>query len=77
MAMLMVFEMTLDDTMILPLMLACVVSYTMGCAACRCPALYSMGGKRRGRAQGPRQARVERAARARPDSSRVGPVVTN
>ena len=73
MAMLMVFEMTLDDTMILPLMLACVVSYTM-VRRLRCPALYSMGGKRRERALA-KPAWSE--LRVRDLIKPVGPVVTN
>ncbi len=73
MAMLMVFEMTLDDAMILPLMLACVVSYTM-VRHLRCPALYSMGGKRRERALA-KPAWSE--LRVRDLIKPVGPVVAN
>ncbi len=73
MAMLMVFEMTLDDNMILPLMLACVVSYTM-VRRLRCPALYSMGGKRHERALA-KPAWSE--LRVRDLVKPTGPVVTN
>ena len=44
MAMLMVFEMTLDSDLILPLMLSCVAAHYL-VQVVRCPALYSLGGK--------------------------------
>jgi len=48
MAMLMVFEMSLDSDLILPLMLSCIAAHYL-VQVVGCPALYNMGGKHRER----------------------------